>query len=362
MKKVLYLITFLFAVALVGCEEKEPATSAKVRTGQVTNITDESALIEASVNVDISKYNSVNFGVMYSTYLEDINFRNGNEEFASYMNGKEYEVEITDLSPDTKYYYCAYLVLNGIQREFGQIKEFTTLPANGGSEDEGGSEEDEGGSEEEDEGGSEGEGEGGTEDEGDGKVNGYAYVDLGLSVKWATMNVGATSPEDYGDYFAWGETEPKSEYNWGTYKWCDGDYNNLTKYCSLSEFGPVDNKTKLEPEDDAATVNWGGAWRMPTRNEQDELRTECNWTLDTMNGVYGYTVTGPNGNSIFLPMSGYFYGKGIEEIGINGTYWSSEHAEYYSSEAYVFYIYAEGDISWNIDRRYYGLSIRPVLP
>ena len=165
----------------MGCEEKEPATSAKVRTGQVTNITDESALIEASVNVDISKYNSVNFGVMYSTYLEDINFRNGNEEFASYMNGKEYEVEITDLSPNTKYYYCAYLVLNGIQREFGQIKEFTTLPANGGSEDEGGSEEDEGGSEEEDEGGSEGEGEGGTEDEGDGKVNGYAYVDLGLS-------------------------------------------------------------------------------------------------------------------------------------------------------------------------------------
>ena len=141
MKKILYLISFLFAVALVGCEEKEPATSAKVRTGQVINITDESALIEASVNVEISKYNSVNFGVMYSTYLEDINFRNGNEEFASYMNGKEYEVEITSLSPDTKYYYCAYLVLNGIQREFGQIKEFTTLPANEGSEDEGGSEE-----------------------------------------------------------------------------------------------------------------------------------------------------------------------------------------------------------------------------
>ena len=347
MKKILYLISFLFAVALVGCEEKEPATSAKVRTGQVINITDESALIEASVNVDISKYNSVNFGVMYSTYLEDMNFRNGNEEFASYMNGKEYEVEITSLSPDTKYYYCAYLVLNGIQREFGQIKEFTTLPANEGSDDEGGSE---------------GEGEGGTEDEGDGKVNGYEYVDLGLSVKWATMNVGATSPEDYGDYFAWGETEPKSEYNWGTYKWCDGGYDNMTKYCSLSEFGIVDNKTKLEPEDDAATVNWGGAWRMPTRNEQDELRTECNWTLDTMNGVDGYTVTGPNGNSIFLPMPGYCYDTYIEDKGINGTYWSSEHVENYSSEAYVFYIYADGDISWNLDTRYYGNSIRPVLP
>ena len=345
MKKILYLISFLFAVALVGCEEKEPATSAKVRTGQVINITDESALIEASVNVEISKYNSVNFGVMYSTYLEDINFRNGNEEFASYMNGKEYEVEITSLSPDTKYYYCAYLVLNGIQREFGQIKEFTTLPANEGSEDEGGSE-----------------GEGGTEDEGDGKVNGYAYVDLGLSVKWATMNVGATSPEDYGDYFAWGETEPKEEYNWSTYKWCDGDYNNMTKYCSSSDFGIVDNKTKLEPEDDAATVNWGGAWRMPTKEEQVELIIECNWTLDTMNGVDGYTVTGPNGNSIFLPMPGYFFDTNVEDVGINGTYWSSELKSDYSSQAYVIDMYNDGDISLFANSRYYGLSIRPVLP
>ena len=271
------------------------------------------------------------------------------------MNGKEYEVEITSLSPDTKYYYCAYLVLNGIQREFGQIKEFTTLPANEGSEDEGGSEG-------EGEGGSEGEGEGGTEDEGEGKVNGYAYVDLGLSVKWATMNVGATSPEECGDYFAWGETQPKEEYNWSTYKWCEGSFDNLTKYCSRSEFGIVDNKTKLEPEDDAATVNWGGAWRMPTKEEQVELITECNWTLDTMNGVDGYTVTGPNGNSIFLPISGYFSDTNIEDIGYNGTYWSSELKSDYSSQAYVIDIYNDGDISLFTNSRYYGLSIRPVLP
>ena len=354
MKKILYLISFLFAVALVGCEEKEPPTSAKVRTGQVTNITDEAALIEASVNVDISKYNSVNFGVMYSTYLEDINYRNGNEEFASYMNGKEYEVEIANLSPNTKYYYCAYLVLNGIQREFGQIKEFTTLPANEGSDDEGGSEEDEGGSE--------GEGEGGTEDEGDGKVNGYSYVDLGLSVKWATMNVGATSPEEYGDYFAWGETEPKEEYNWSTYKWCEGSYDTQTKYCTDSECGTVDNKTILELSDDAANANWGGAWRMPTKEEQVELITECNWTLDTMNGVDGYTVTGPNGNSIFLPMPGYLFDTYIDDIGIIGTYWSSEQKSDYSSQAYVIDIYNDGDISLFANSRYYGNSVRPVLP
>ena len=314
MKKILYFISFLFAVALVGCEEKEPATSAKVRTGQVINITDESALIEASVNVDISKYRSVNFGVMYSPYLEDINFRNCNEEFASYMNGKEYEVEITSLSPDTKYYYCAYLVLNGIQREFGQIKEFTTLPANEGSEDEGGSEE-------EDEGGSEGEGEGGTE--GEGKVNGYAYVDLGLSVKWATMNVGATSPEEYGDYFAWGETEPKEEYRWGTYKWCDGDYDYLTKDCSSSDFGIVDDKIELDLEDDAANVNWGDAWRTPTKAELDELIENCTWSWTTQNGIDGYTVTSnTNGKSIFLPAAGYRYDTFSEEVGAIGYYHS----------------------------------------
>ncbi|MEE0990278.1 MAG: hypothetical protein UIC45_03035 [Paludibacteraceae bacterium] len=361
MKKILYLISFLFAVALVGCEEKEPPTSAKVRTGQVTNITDEAALIEASVNVDISKYNSVNFGVMYSTYLEDINYRNGNEEFASYMNGKEYEVEIANLSPNTKYYYCAYLVLNGIQREFGQIKEFTTLPANEGSDDEGGSEEDEGGSEGEDEGGSEGEG--GTEDEGDGKVNGYSYVDLGLSVKWATMNVGATSPEEYGDYFAWGETEPKEEYSWETYKWCDGDFNNLTKYCSSSEFGIVDNKTKLEPEDDAATVNWGGAWRMPTKAELDELIENCTWSWTTQNGVDGYTVTSnTNGKSIFLPAAGYRNETFSDEVGTFGYYWSSLHDnanfQHISHNIY----FEESNVDKDSDSRYYGNSIRPVLP
>lgn len=354
MKKILYLISFLFAVALVGCEEKEPATSAKVRTGQVINITDESALIEASVNVDISKYSSVNFGVMYSTYLEDMNFRNGNEEFASYMNGKEYEVEITSLSPDTKYYYCAYLVLNGIQREFGQIKEFTTLSANEGSEDEGGSEG-------EDEGGSEGEGEGGTEDEGDGNANGYAYVDLGLSVKWATMNVGATSPEEYGDYFAWGETEPKEEYNWSTYKWCEGNYDTQTKYCTDSYYGTVDNKTILDLEDDAANVNWGGSWRMPTKKELQELLEDCTWTKVVQNDHNCYMVTGPNGNTIFLPAAGVFDDTIIEEYNTMGCYWSSSVSENNSPNAYYLYI-TSGDVDWDGLERLYGLSIRPVLP
>ena len=106
--------------------------------------------------------------------------------------------------------------------------------------------------------------------QGQGKHEGYEYVDLGLSVKWATCNVGATTPEGYGDYFAWGETKPKDYYAWSTYKYCDSSSLTLTKYCSKSYYGKdsfSDNKTILDSEDDAATVNWGGAWRMPTKEE-----------------------------------------------------------------------------------------------
>lgn len=126
-------------------------------------------------------------------------------------------------------------------------------------------------------------------------------VDLGLSVKWANMNVGASKPEDYGDSFAWGETVPKSTYDWSTYKWCNGSENTMTKYCTDSSYGTVDNKTSLELSDDAANANWGGTWRMPTSAEFSELKTKCTWSWTTQNSVRGYLVTGPNGNSIFLP-------------------------------------------------------------
>ena len=110
-----------------------------------------------------------------------------------------------------------------------------------------------------------------------GVENGHNWVDLGLSVKWATCNVGATTPEGYGNYYAWGETKPKSTYDWSTYKYCNGDRYSMTKYCTNSEYGIVDNKTTLELSDDAAHVNWGGSWRMPTKAEQDELNN-CTWT------------------------------------------------------------------------------------
>ncbi|MDD6782411.1 MAG: hypothetical protein PUD89_05750, partial [Bacteroidales bacterium] len=104
-------------------------------------------------------------------------------------------------------------------------------------------------------------------------ANGHEYVDLGLpsGLKWATCNVGATAPEAYGDYYAWGETTTKSTYEWSTYKWCDGSYDTQTKYCTSSSYGTVDNKTVLDLADDAARANWGGAWRMPTDEEWTEL-------------------------------------------------------------------------------------------
>ena len=189
----------------------------------------------------------------------------------------------------------------------------------------------------------------------------HLWVDLGLpsGTLWATCNVGADNPEDYGDYFAWGETEPKDVYDWSTYKWCNGSYNTLTKYCTKSSYGTVDNKTELDPEDDAAYVNWGENWRMPTLDQQTELRTECTWTWTTQNGVNGRLVTGPNGNTLFLPAAGYRYGSSLYDAGSWGFYRSRT---LYSSSPY--YAYSLGFISdvvaWGNDDRGRGLAVRPV--
>jgi hypothetical protein len=152
------------------------------------------------------------------------------------------------------------------------------------------------------------------------------WVDLGLpsGLLWATRNVGATSPEDYGDYFAWGETSPKSVYDWSTYRYCNGGFDQLTKYCYSSFYGYngfTDNLTILQPGDDAATANYGG--RTPTIEEWQELinNTTVSWT--TQNGVYGGRFTGPNGNSLFLAAAGYRWGSSLYGAGSNGYYWSS---------------------------------------
>ena len=192
-------------------------------------------------------------------------------------------------------------------------------------------------------------------------VNGHECVDLGLpsGIKWATCNVGANTPEEYGGYYAWGETEEKTNYDWGTYKWSFAFSTSLTKYCTDSDFGSVDNKTVLDPEDDVAHVKWGGSWRMPTWAEQNELLTECTWTWTTLNGVKGYRVTGPNGNSIFLPAAGERYGAVLDYRGTSASYWSSSLNYYYSVTASYLYFYSD-KYDWSDFMRYLGRSVRPV--
>lgn len=195
-------------------------------------------------------------------------------------------------------------------------------------------------------------------------LNGYEYVDLGLpsGTLWATMNVGATSPYDCGDYFAWGETEPKTDYSWGTYKYSSDEEGTFkTKY------NDNDQKKVLELSDDVANVKWGGSWRMPTEEECHELVNEwgalqIDWTwvwtdLEETRG--GYIVTGPNGNSIYLPATGRCSGKEKKDVGIYGAYWSSE---IYASPCAGFFSFD----TWNWGHtfagteRFSGYTVRPV--
>lgn len=192
------------------------------------------------------------------------------------------------------------------------------------------------------------------------KVERYKAVDLGLSVKWATCNVGASKPEDYGDYYAWGETTTKSDYSLETYKWCKGTLYTMTKYCTISNSGTVDNRTTLTSSDDVATVKWGSKWRMPTKEEMQELNEDCTWTWTTQNGVNGMKVTGPNGNSIFLPAAGYRNSTDFHRSGSHGCYWSATLVEAVSYGASGLF-FKSGYSTWSKgDYRYFGRTVRPV--
>lgn len=192
-----------------------------------------------------------------------------------------------------------------------------------------------------------------------GQVVEVQAVDLGLSVKWANMNVGATTPEGYGNYYAWGETSTKETYNWDTYFDTNDGGNTFTKY--NNEGG----KTVLDPEDDAAHVNWGGSWRMPTKAEWQELEDNCTWTWTTQNGINGYKVTsnkaGYTDKFIFLPAAGSRSEYDLDGVGSYGYYWSSSLSEDYSDYAWYLNFHSGGH-DLHLSSRYYGQSVRPVLP
>ncbi|MGN0186456.1 MAG: hypothetical protein ACI392_01750 [Paludibacteraceae bacterium] len=199
-----------------------------------------------------------------------------------------------------------------------------------------------------------------------GTENGHEWVDLGLpsGTKWATCNVGASAPEEYGDHFSWGETTTKSTYGCDTYKWATFHKNTfINKYNTVAKYGTVDNKNTLEPADDAAYANWGGAWRMPTDAEWTELRTNCIWTWTTKDGVNGYEVEGDNGNSIFLPAAGSRDNVGLGGVGKHGYYWSSSLDTDFPISAWnmSFFRFDSDDVDRGNDDRCYGQSVRPVF-
>ena len=202
-----------------------------------------------------------------------------------------------------------------------------------------------------------------TSNEGGGDLTSEEWVDLGLpsGLLWANCNVGAQKPEDFGNYYAWGETSPKEEYSWDTYAYGSGPYE-LTKYCGQPLYGLYyysDSLSTLEASDDAATVNLGEGARTPTKEEWQELKSHTTRSWTTLNGVYGCLLTASNGNSIFLPAAGrreessYYYG------GNYGGYWSSSVESYGPNNAWLFNVYKTGD-EIGTQKRCYGLSVRAV--
>ena len=188
-----------------------------------------------------------------------------------------------------------------------------------------------------------------------GTISGYDYVDLGLSVKWATKNVGASSPSDYGDYFAWGETETKKRYDWSNCFDCLDD-----KGRSWGTY-KIDGKTSISPTSghDTARENWGSTWRMPTEAEFEELCNKCEWTWTSQGDHKGYKVTGPNGNRIFLPAAGWRRGTDGYGEGESGLYWSSMLHSSYSHGALNLDFNSSGHDT-NYGSRKRGRSVRPV--
>lgn len=198
------------------------------------------------------------------------------------------------------------------------------------------------------------------------------FVDLGLSVEWAKWNVGATSETECGDYYSWGETELKSNYDWSTYKYAKGANNKLTKYCLNNSYqsqywggdGDPDNLTLIQPIDDAANIRYGENWRIPTVSELGELEAlQSKWVTNYkgVQGLNGRVFTGTNGNTLFIPAAGYKSIESTSRFGTHGYLWSSR-LETNMSPAFseTFIINSTNGYNQEPLERAVGVNIRPV--
>ena len=300
-------------------------------TGDALDVTDCSATLTGYANLPF-ELGDAEVGIMYDKVKS---FEAAKTVVATGLDGNnKFTVTATGLEPSTTYYFKSYV--QGMAVKYGAVKSFTTkestIPA--------------------------------------------GAVDLGIvmtrtdgttyKLYWAKSNLSdkglCATPEDYGDYYAWGETAPKENYSWSTYKFSTSSSGPFSKYNTSSSYGTVDKKTVLEPEDDVAHVKLGGKWRMPTDAEWAELKTTCTWTR-TKNyngtGVMGRIVTATNGNSIFLPAAGSRGGTNLLNVGSYGLYWSSSLYTYYPLSAwYVFF--GSDDLRRDHIHRYLGQSVRPV--
>ena len=304
----------LLCLAMMTCKKDvEPYVfNAEIK---VSDIRAKQVLVEA-IN-DEEGFEKLSAIVYYSTdeKLDEP------KQYEMFYEDDRFKAYLTDLKADTRYYYKVVFhgKYNSVETE---IDTFETEKS-------------------------------GTDDDISGTEKGHNYVDLGLSVKWATCNVGANTPEGYGNYFAWGETSTKAEYN------SDDSLTYGRSYYELQSKGYIDGEGNLTSRYDAAAVNWGGGWRMPTKAEYNELLNNCTWTWTTQNGVKGYKIKGPNGNSIFLPAAGYRSRSSLYNAGSGGSYWSSTpNDDDYFAYGLDFYSSNRGMYD---SRRYYGQSVRPVL-
>ena len=300
-------------------------TSAFRTTGEkvVTtgDINPENFSVVSALNMGIGTYKTLKIGVCYSRI--DTPTVNDYCVEASEVDDENYYTVTLPLTVDT-WYYCAYAIIDGTPH-YSDIKMFVVESSDT-----------------------------------------REYVDLGLSIKWATCNIGASTPVEYGDYFAWGTTTGYNEgatlFNWANYGYCNGSYNKLTKYCTDEEYGVKDDMIRIEPDDDAAIINWGAKWRIPTCEEIIELREKCTWRIQAKgnakyDGVAGYEVIGPNGNTIFLPAAGYRYNGLLRSAGTVGRYWGHCISETNPSNGKCL-DFSSGSIAEK--SRYYGFTIRPV--